>query len=146
MQEARGAGEAVRRRSGGVGGSPACGAGLDGVGHPFAALEQHDRTRKVWQEALQLYREQGRDNDIERIQRQLDGLRIHGQPSRNVSRASYCRSCRTTTSILTPMTAVRSRRDDGGSALRPPTSRRAPCGCETARPRRPRWRTTLSAS
>jgi tetratricopeptide (TPR) repeat protein len=47
---------------------------LDNFGHPHAALGQHDQARKAWWEALQLYREQGRDGDAERVQRQLDAL------------------------------------------------------------------------
>jgi DNA-binding SARP family transcriptional activator/Tfp pilus assembly protein PilF len=49
-------------------------ATLDNAGHPHAALGHHDQARKVWQEALELYREQGRDEDAARVQRQLDDL------------------------------------------------------------------------
>jgi tetratricopeptide (TPR) repeat protein len=47
---------------------------LDSMGHPHAALRHHDRALAVWREALVLYREQGRDDDAERVQQQLDGL------------------------------------------------------------------------
>ncbi|WP_433271291.1 tetratricopeptide repeat protein [Actinosynnema sp. CS-041913] len=58
-------------------------ATLDNLGHSHAALGQHPRVREVWREALQLYREQGRDTVVERVQRQLDGLTApgeHGHP------------------------------------------------------------------
>ena len=47
---------------------------LDRLGHPHAALGQHEQARAVWQEALELYREQDRDDDAARVQRQLDDL------------------------------------------------------------------------
>ena len=47
---------------------------LDGLGHPHAALGHTDQARTVWQEALQLYREQNRHDDATRVQRQLDNL------------------------------------------------------------------------
>jgi tetratricopeptide (TPR) repeat protein len=47
---------------------------LDRVGHPHAALGQHEQARTVWREALELYRDQGRDADAERVQRQLENL------------------------------------------------------------------------
>lgn len=47
---------------------------LDSVGHPYTALGQHDQARVVWQEALALYRAQHRDDDADRVQRQLDAL------------------------------------------------------------------------
>jgi hypothetical protein len=46
---------------------------LDRLGHPHVALGQHNHARTVWLEALQLYREQQRD-DAERVQRQLHEL------------------------------------------------------------------------
>ncbi|MCS7477029.1 BTAD domain-containing putative transcriptional regulator [Umezawaea endophytica] len=52
---------------------------LDRIGHPHAALGHHDRARAVWQEALGLFREQGRGTDAERVRRQLDDL---DRPSR----------------------------------------------------------------
>ncbi|MBB5803321.1 DNA-binding SARP family transcriptional activator/tetratricopeptide (TPR) repeat protein [Saccharothrix ecbatanensis] len=52
------------------------------LGHPHTALGHHDRARAVWQEALELYREQGRDTDAERVRQQLDGLdHADDQPS-----------------------------------------------------------------
>ncbi|HEX6340850.1 AfsR/SARP family transcriptional regulator [Umezawaea sp.] len=47
---------------------------LDSAGHPHAALGQHAQARAVWREALELYREQDRDEDVQRVQRQLDEL------------------------------------------------------------------------
>ncbi len=47
---------------------------LDHLGHPYAALGRTDQARAVWQEALELCREQGRDADAVRVRRQLDGL------------------------------------------------------------------------
>jgi hypothetical protein len=35
---------------------------LDDVGHPHAALGDRGHARAVWREALELYREQGRDD------------------------------------------------------------------------------------
>ncbi|MEV6608458.1 tetratricopeptide repeat protein [Kutzneria sp. NPDC051319] len=47
---------------------------LDGLGNPHAALGQHDQARAVWQEALDLFREQQRHDDADRLQRRLDAL------------------------------------------------------------------------
>ncbi len=47
---------------------------LDNLGHPHAALGQHDQARTVWREALELYRQQGRDEHADRVQRQLNEL------------------------------------------------------------------------
>lgn len=47
---------------------------LDDVGHPHVALGQPDRACAVWREALELYQEQGRSADAERVTRQLDDL------------------------------------------------------------------------
>ncbi|GLW89734.1 tetratricopeptide repeat protein [Actinokineospora globicatena] len=47
---------------------------LDNLGHPHAALGHRDRARAIWAEALVFFREQGRDNDVARVQRQLDDL------------------------------------------------------------------------
>ncbi|MFI0799187.1 DNA-binding transcriptional activator of the SARP family [Amycolatopsis lurida] len=47
---------------------------LDRVGHPHTALGQHERASQVWLEALELYQEQGRDDDAARVKRQLDDL------------------------------------------------------------------------
>ena len=44
---------------------------LDNLGHPHAALGQHEHARAVWRQALELYRRQGRAEDAERVQRQL---------------------------------------------------------------------------
>ncbi|WP_329792737.1 tetratricopeptide repeat protein [Lentzea sp. DG1S-22] len=46
---------------------------LDNLGHPHAALG-HEQVRAVWREALELYREQSRVTDAQRVQRQLDEL------------------------------------------------------------------------
>jgi DNA-binding SARP family transcriptional activator/tetratricopeptide (TPR) repeat protein len=47
---------------------------LDRVGHTHAVLGHHQHAQEVWREALALFREQGRDEDTERVQRQLDNL------------------------------------------------------------------------
>lgn len=47
---------------------------LEDMSHPHAALGQHEQARAVWREALELYREQGRDTCAERIQQKLDRL------------------------------------------------------------------------
>ncbi len=47
---------------------------LDRLGHAHAALGQHDPARAGWREALELYREQQRDEDAARVRRQLDDL------------------------------------------------------------------------
>jgi tetratricopeptide (TPR) repeat protein len=47
---------------------------LDGMSHAYAALGEHDHARTVWREASQLYRQQGRVTDAERVQQQLNDL------------------------------------------------------------------------
>jgi tetratricopeptide (TPR) repeat protein len=47
---------------------------LDDLGHSHASLRQHEQARTVWREVLELYRWQGRDEDAQRVQRQLDAL------------------------------------------------------------------------
>ena len=47
---------------------------FDNLGHPHAALGEYEQARAVWHKALELYRQQGRDQDAERVQRQLDEL------------------------------------------------------------------------
>ncbi|MFJ6673304.1 AfsR/SARP family transcriptional regulator [Actinosynnema sp. NPDC091369] len=47
---------------------------LDHVGHPHVALGRTDQARAAWYEALELYRQQGRDTDAQRVQEQLDAL------------------------------------------------------------------------
>ena len=47
---------------------------LAGLGAPYAALGKHDEARAVWQEALEIYRQQGRAEDAQRIQDLLAGL------------------------------------------------------------------------
>jgi DNA-binding SARP family transcriptional activator/tetratricopeptide (TPR) repeat protein len=56
----------------GLGSPYSCAATLDNLGHPYAALGQHERARTVWRQALELYQRQGRAEDAERVQRQLD--------------------------------------------------------------------------
>ncbi|MEU4445421.1 tetratricopeptide repeat protein [Actinosynnema sp. NPDC050801] len=51
---------------------------LDRLGHPHAALGQTEEARAVWGEALELYRNQGRHDDAQRVQEQLSAL-DHGQ-------------------------------------------------------------------
>jgi DNA-binding SARP family transcriptional activator len=64
---------------------------LDKIGQPHLALGHHDQAREAWREAVELYREQGRDDAAERVQRQLDDLgenplsgtrlnALHGRP------------------------------------------------------------------
>ncbi|GAA0259415.1 hypothetical protein GCM10010492_70460 [Saccharothrix mutabilis subsp. mutabilis] len=47
---------------------------LERLGHPHAALGEYEQARALWVEAVQLYREQDRDADAERVRRQLDDL------------------------------------------------------------------------
>lgn len=47
---------------------------LAGLGAPHAALGQHDQARAVWQEALEIYQQQGRTEEAERVRKQLDAL------------------------------------------------------------------------
>ena len=47
---------------------------LESLGHPHAALGEYDQARAVWGKALELYRQQGRDQSADRVQDQLDGL------------------------------------------------------------------------
>ncbi len=51
-----------------------CADTLDNLGHPYAALGQSERARAVWRQALEFYRSQGRAEDAERVQRQLDAV------------------------------------------------------------------------
>jgi DNA-binding SARP family transcriptional activator/Tfp pilus assembly protein PilF len=51
-----------------------CADTLDKLGHPYAALGQHEHARTVWRQALELYRRQGRTEEAERVQRQLDAI------------------------------------------------------------------------
>jgi hypothetical protein len=64
---------------------------LDKIGGPHLALGHHDQAREAWREAVELYRQQGRDDAAERVQRQLDDLgenplsetrlnALHGRP------------------------------------------------------------------
>ena len=53
---------------------------LDALGHPHAALGEYEQARAVWLEALELYREQGRDGEATRLRQRLDDL---GGSSRN---------------------------------------------------------------
>ncbi|MEV7046458.1 BTAD domain-containing putative transcriptional regulator [Amycolatopsis sp. NPDC051061] len=47
---------------------------LDHLGPPNVALGRRDEALAVWREAQRLYRDQGREEDAERVQRQLDRL------------------------------------------------------------------------
>ncbi|WP_461119564.1 tetratricopeptide repeat protein [Saccharothrix stipae] len=47
---------------------------LDWIGQTHTTIGQHDQARVEWREAVRLYRQQGRDEDAERIQGQLDAL------------------------------------------------------------------------
>lgn len=47
---------------------------LDHLGHPHAALGQHEQARTAWCQALDLYRRQERDDEVERMQRQIAAL------------------------------------------------------------------------
>ena len=44
---------------------------LDNLGHPYKALGEYGQARAVWQEALELYRQQERADDAHRLQQQL---------------------------------------------------------------------------
>jgi hypothetical protein len=63
---------------------------LDTIGHPHADLGEYKQARTVWQQALELYGQHGCDEDVERVQRQLDAL------DQGTSRAEFaedvCRS------------------------------------------------------
>jgi hypothetical protein len=43
------------------------------MGHACAALGRHTEARAAWREARELYRQQGRHDDVDRVRRQLDG-------------------------------------------------------------------------
>ena len=47
---------------------------LDTLGHPHAALGRHEQARAAWRQALELYRQQGRDQAADRVRQQLDTL------------------------------------------------------------------------
>ena len=47
---------------------------LDRLGHPHLALGQHEQARTVWQKARELYRQQERDQDVDRVQKQLNNI------------------------------------------------------------------------
>jgi len=47
---------------------------LESLGHPYSALGRADDARQVWQQALDLYRGQNREEDARRVQRNLDVL------------------------------------------------------------------------
>jgi DNA-binding SARP family transcriptional activator len=47
---------------------------LDHLGYPCAALGQSDRARAFWRQAVELYSQQGRIQEAERVQWQLDAL------------------------------------------------------------------------
>ena len=48
---------------------------LDHLAEPHAALGHTDQARAAWQETLELYRDQGRTADVERVRKRLDDLR-----------------------------------------------------------------------
>ena len=48
-----------------------------GLGHSHVALGQREQARTVWREALELYRQQGREEDAARVEQQLDDLDDH---------------------------------------------------------------------
>jgi hypothetical protein len=47
---------------------------LDRLGHPHVALGEYELTRAAWREARQMYHDQGRDADADRVQQLLDDL------------------------------------------------------------------------
>jgi len=49
---------------------------LDALGRSLVALGQHGAARDAWHEALRLYRAHGRNDDAERLQRELEELDI----------------------------------------------------------------------
>ncbi|MDQ0964296.1 tetratricopeptide (TPR) repeat protein/transcriptional regulator with XRE-family HTH domain [Streptomyces sp. B4I13] len=53
---------------------------LDRLGHTHAALGHRDRALDVWRQARNLYRRQGRDQEAEQVDRQLDALSRGGHP------------------------------------------------------------------
>ncbi|GHJ38073.1 tetratricopeptide repeat protein [Streptomyces sp. TS71-3] len=54
---------------------------LDRLGHSHAALGDHGQAATVWREARDLFRQQGRDEEAERTERQLDGLGEEDTPA-----------------------------------------------------------------
>jgi hypothetical protein len=62
----------VRRRD--LGHARAVADILSGLGHPYAALREHDQARAVWQEALDLYEARQCTEDVERLRRLLAAL------------------------------------------------------------------------
>ena len=48
------------------------------AGSVSALLIRPEKARAVWREALEIYRDQGRDQDADRVQRQLDALDHRG--------------------------------------------------------------------
>jgi DNA-binding SARP family transcriptional activator/tetratricopeptide (TPR) repeat protein len=55
---------------------------LDRLGTAYAALGRHGEARETWRKALTLCRQQGRDEDAQRVQRQLDALEQVASPAR----------------------------------------------------------------
>ncbi|MGW1271104.1 ATP-binding protein [Streptomyces sp. NPDC002491] len=53
---------------------------LERIGHAHAALGHDDRAQEVWQQARHLYRRQGRDQEADQVDLQLDQLRHGGDP------------------------------------------------------------------
>jgi DNA-binding SARP family transcriptional activator/tetratricopeptide (TPR) repeat protein len=47
---------------------------LESSAHPHLALGDRHQARKIWREALRLFREQGRHDDVHRVQARLDDL------------------------------------------------------------------------
>jgi tetratricopeptide (TPR) repeat protein len=62
---------------------------LDQLGDPYLALGQRERARVVWREALELYRQQGRVEELNRVQWRLDGLDRH-EPAPALAHEQAC--------------------------------------------------------
>ncbi|MEZ0113924.1 DNA-binding SARP family transcriptional activator/Tfp pilus assembly protein PilF [Catenulispora sp. EB89] len=45
---------------------------VEALGHPHAALGEHQQAHALWRKALELYRQQGRDHDADRVRQLLD--------------------------------------------------------------------------
>ena len=51
---------------------------LSRLGQSYAAIAEHELARTAWREALAAFREQGRQEEADRVQQRLDMLRGEG--------------------------------------------------------------------